>query len=404
MSGSSETSGATSVDSADIAALTAALVEANDQLLALYDLAHVTSNTLGEREAVAEVLQRAAHILAADAMLLTSAGDVFGIGSPLDRGHLTSAGSESAEHLTSNPHITAVAATHASGLDAELRVLRRRSPFTTGDRKMLSAVLRTALGAISTARLHQQVLRRALDNQDQQRAAEIAQLALPGWRPELHDTDFFVANEPARETGGDLYCYALEGDELTFAVGDVSGKGLTAAVMMTTAICAANATFRDPRSTDPAHHVAIISQWMFEHLSAAGLFITLFVGHYRASDGVLTWANAGHSPCLIQRGNEWTELPAQTPPIGVLADVAPETQRLRMSAGDVLAIGSDGLVEQEDGDGQPFGDARFRLHLSSDPKRPLASVGASVLSAIDGFAGDHPRLDDRTLLLLRRQT
>jgi len=390
--------------SVDVAALTTALVEANDQLLTLYELAYVTSNTLSERDAVGEVLRRAAHVVGADAMILTSAGDVFGIGSPLDRGHLSAAGTGRSDHHDNDVHVTTVAATHASGLDAELRVLRRSLAFTTGDRKMLSAVLRTAMGAISTARLHQQVLRRALDSQDQQRAAEIAQLALPKWRPELASTDFFVANEPARETGGDLYCYSLDGDELTFAVGDVSGKGLPAAVMMTTAISAANAAFRDPRSCDPAHHISVINQWMIEHLSAAGLFLTLFVGHYRASDGVLTWANAGHSPCLARRSDAWAELPAQTPPIGVLTDIAPQTQRCELAVGDLVAIGSDGLVEQEDSTGHPFGDDRFRNHLGADPRRSLTQVGADLFAAVDRFAGGHPRTDDRTLLLLRRRT
>lgn len=393
-------SGPTDVRSADVVSLTAALVEANDQLLALYDLAHVTSNTLDERQAVIEVLTRSSRMLSADAMVLTSRTDEFGIGRRTDRERLvaiTSGRSDSADD-----DVIVVAATHASGLDAELRVLRRGDRFSTGDRKLLSAVLRTALGAISTARLHQQVLSRALDTRDLERAAEIAQLALPTWRPELPGLEFFVAAEPARETGGDLFCFATDGDDLAFAVGDVSGKGLTAAVMMTTAICAANAAFRDPSLVDPADQLATISDWTYDHLSAAGLFITLFVGRYESANGVLHWANAGHSPCGLARRDGWSELAAQVPPIGVFPDVAVHSASVRLEIDDLLAIGSDGIVEQENTSGDAFGDHGMQTILGARPQRPLSDLGPMLFSAVDRFAGGRPPFDDRTILLLRR--
>ncbi len=392
----------TGVRAADVVSLTSALVEANDQLLALYDLAHVTSNTLDERRAAVEILTRSSRILSADAMVLTTAADVFGIGTHTERERLSAITSGRSDAVGDGAIV--VAATHASGLEAELRVLRRGAVFSTGDRKMLSAVLRTALGAISTARLHQQVLNRALDSRDLERAAEIAQLALPSWRPEMPGLELFVAAEPARETGGDLYCFATDGNDLAFAVGDVSGKGLTAAVMMTTAICAAKAAFRDPAKLDPAQQLTMISDWTYEHLSDAGLFITLFVGRYEADRGMLHWANAGHSPCALSHAGDWTELTAQIPPIGVFADISARTESVQLEVGDLLAIGSDGIVEQENNDGEPFGDHGMRTALDARPRPPLNDLGPMLFDAVDRFSGGRPPIDDRTILLLRRTT
>ncbi len=388
------------VGPADLASLTSALVEANDQLLAVYDLTHVSSDTLDERRAVVDVLTRSARILDADAMVLRAESEVVGIGEPADRELLETAVGE--RPAAAGDRITVVAASHASGLEAELFALRHSGPFSTGDRKLLSAALRTVLGAISTARLHQQVLSRALDTRELERAAEIAQLALPSWRPELPGLELFAASEPARETGGDLFCFASEGDDLAFAVGDVSGKGLTAAVMMTTAICAAKAAFRDPTLDDPADQLAAISDWTYDHLSDAGLFITLFVGHYRSDTGTLRWANAGHSPCGVMRHGTWTELGAQIPPIGVLPTIQPHIESTELGVGDLLAVGSDGIVEQENDAGVPFGDHGMRSLLGMCPPPVLSELGPALFSAVDRFADGRPPIDDRTILLLRR--
>ena len=389
------------VGAADVDSLTSALVDANDQLLALYDLTQVTSNTLDEREAVVEILHRSTRMLSTDAMELAAGEPTpFTVGRAHDLDHLRT---DSADSSTAG-HVTVVSASHASGLDAELRALRRERPFSTGDRKLLSAVLRTALGAISTARLHRQVLHRALDTRDHQRAAEIAQLALPRWRPELPGTELFAANEPARQTGGDLFCFAVRDEDLLFAVGDVSGKGLTAAVMMTTAISAANAAFRDPSLDDPADHLAMIDRWTHDHLSEAGLFITLFVGRYRTSTGVLRWTNAGHSPCLFRGNDGWSDLAAQTPPIGILTDVAHRSGSVEFGPGDLLVVGSDGMIEQENSDGQRFGDRRLQSYIDRGRTQPLDLVGNGLLEAVERFADRRPAIDDRTLLLLRRRS
>ncbi len=388
------------VGAADVESLTSALVDANDQLLALYDLTQVTANTLDEREAVVEILRRATRMLSTDGMELTSGDQTFSVG--LRPNRPPQAGSTNAGRTPE--HITVVSASHASGLDAEVRALRRAGPFSTGDRKLLSAVLRTALGAISTARLHQQVLHRALDTRDHQRAAEIAQLALPRWRPDLPNADLFATNEPARQTGGDLFCFAVDGDDLLFAVGDVSGKGLTAAVMMTTAISAANAAFRDPSLDDPADHLAMIDRWTHDHLSEAELFITLFVGRYRTSTGRLRWTNAGHSPCLVRGNAGWVDLEAQTPPIGILTDVTHRSRSVELEPGELVVVGSDGVIEQEDPDGQLFGDRRLKSYIDRFRARPLHQLGPGVLRAVDRFAEQRPAIDDRTLLLLRRRS
>lgn len=381
---------ATEVDS-----LTEALIEANDLLLGMYDLADVTSQSLEEDELVRDILERAVRIVEADALVLMTPTSRVAVGPVLDQ--------ERIENGSGNGETTAVTARQGSGLVGQLRAGRAGAPFSTGDRKLLSAVLRTTLTAVETARLHERAVQSALNALDHQRAAEVAQLALPRTRPQIADIDIFFQTLQAKETGGDLFCFHERGDLLSFAVGDVSGKGLPAAVMMTTAVCATQAAFRDPRLIGPGEELCHVNDWMFDHLSDAGLFITLFIGHYRRSARELTWANAGQSPCLISTANGTHDLSPLTPPIGILPVVDDASDVTSLASGDAVLIGSDGIVEQRSISGEPFGEPRLHDVLTSMRGSSAEAIGSHLLHTVTAFGAGMPQEDDRTVVLLRHE-
>ena len=372
----------------EIESLAEALVEANDVLLGLYDLADATSHSLDEGRVVHDILRRAADLVAAERLTLTT-----------ERGRV-SVGNAVADAMRS----TTVTATHGLGLTGELEAVRADAAFTTGDRKLLSTVLQTILTAIETARLHARSVETAVVARETERAAEIAQLAMPSARPDIDGVDVFFRNEQARNTGGDLFCFHVSGDRLSFAVGDVTGKGLSAAVMMTTAVCAARAAFRDTRATTPGEELVLINDWMHDHLSDAELFMSMFIGHYEQGKAELSWSNAGHSPCVVASVGGATDLPALMPPLGVLESLEATTRRLALEQGDVVVIGSDGIIEQPSMSGEAFGEARFQAVLGAVRRGSSSVIGSSLLEAVHRYAGNAPQSDDRTVIVLRHET
>lgn len=370
----------------DVESLAEALVEATDQLLGLYELNDVTSRSLDENQVVDDVLERALRIVPADRLTLTTTTGEVSVG----------------QHcFETECSFTSVGATHGLGLEGELHAVRRGSPFSTGDRKLLQSVLRTTLTAIETAKLHSRAIEAALVARETQRAGEIAQMAMPSERPHLDGVDVFFENRQTHHTGGDLFCFHVEGDLLRFAVGDVSGKDLSAGVMMTTAVCAARAAFRDSRASTPGEELSLVNDWMFDHLSEAGLFISMFIGHYRAGDTHLRWANAGHSPCVLSTVRGATDLIASTPPLGVLERIDDSVRTTELSDGDIVFIGTDGLIEQADPSGRMFGERRLHGVLAAAREDQASVIGAAVFTSVKRFADPTPQSDDQTVVILR---
>ncbi len=385
--------------SPELSSMAEALVATNDQLLALYDLSSVSTNSLDEDATVDEILTRSVELLSCDSILVsTNESEHFN-------------GDRSTRQLLDNQPegldrscLAIVQTTNAFGLEAELRALRQKSPFTTGDRKLLSAVLQTALGAIHNSRLHRQSVRQAIVTHDHKTAARVAQLVLPEAQPTLPGLEWFARSDPAQAAGGDFFTYAVVDDILHFAVGDVSGKGVAAAMMMTTATTAANASFRDRGCDGPADRLELVSEWTYDHLTNANMFTTLLLGSYRPEDGQLLLSNAGHSPVYVLRQGEPVPSEAHVPPVGVLPITGPDQVECFLAEGDALIVGSDGMVEQESPSDEWFGEDRFTALLSELSHKEAGHIGASLFAEVDDFSDGRSANDDRTLVVIQRKT
>ena len=362
--------------------LTSALVEANDQILALYDLATISTDSLKESESVDRILAQGRKLLRADELRLVA---------------------EDAERSSPQSSIGGTTAVvrveHQSGDHATLIAKRQAEPFGTADKKLLNAVAHMALSAVHTARLHSEALTQAVMARDHAMASELAQRSLPKWRPSLEGTAVYARTDPARTAGGDLYSFAETDDWLDFVVGDVSGKGLPAAMMMSNVIMAFNNAFQRHRDDGPAAMLRTIDHWLYESLSDAALFVTIVVGRYERSTGKLAIANAGHSPVVFVQQGKARPLPASCPPVGVLEGIEPVETQLQVQPGDRLAICSDGFTEQENNAGQMFGDERLESFLV-DRSTATDDFGEMLFRQLETYAGTAGQTDDRTLFLL----
>jgi serine phosphatase RsbU (regulator of sigma subunit)/anti-sigma regulatory factor (Ser/Thr protein kinase) len=383
-----------------LGSLTEALVDATDQLLAMYDIASLRTGTLDEGESVDQILAKAQILLRADA-LRWDPGSGTGAESAaegVEAAPLLGTAEENAASRT----VTAVEVADPDGGTATLTARRLATPFTTGDTKLLSVVAHLAMSAQYTARLHAEAVAQAVVAHEHTLASQLAQKALPvtqgPGRPAVPGVDWFARTEPARLAGGDLFTFTMIDTIFHFAVGDVSGKGLPAAIMMSNVINSAQASFKRHGAEGPVAVFDGIEHFMHDPLSNANMFVTLLVGTYDTERQLLSLVNAGHSPVHFVRGRAVKPVPASRPPIGVIAGLPCARLDFHVRPGDRFVAASDGFPEQTDDTGAMFGDDRFAEALA-EPRAALDS-GLSLFDKIRSFAGAVPQSDDLTLFIL----
>ena len=224
-------------------------------------------------------------------------------------------------------------------------------------------------------------------------ASGVGQLALfpaGGLRP-VAPLDIHAISVPARAFTGDFYSVHRAEDRVWFTLGDVAGKGLSAAVVMAMIQEELERTTCD----DPAANMMRLHTFM-RPLVAPNRFATAVIGYVR-DDGTLVLANGGHCPPLIARANGTIEEIASTGPVvGVLSSSQWRTFETALGAGDALVLYTDGVIETRSQNGDDFGVQSLVASLHGEDAEEIAR---HVVEAVDRHG---PREDDLTLLVIRR--
>ncbi len=239
--------------------------------------------------------------------------------------------------------------------------------------------------------------RRALE-EDMEAAARIQRALLPRGATAVPGWDLASAFEPAGPVGGD-FCVVLphEGDGLlTFGIGDVSGKGIPAA-MLAASLQATIQSLAGPGV--PAGSLVERTNRVFRSSAVSRSFATLVCGHASA-DGALQLCNAGHWPPLLSVGGRVRELPPTGLPVGAFYSTAYGHHELSLAEGDFLLLYTDGLTEARDAQGVEYGPERLAALLAGLSPRTAADVVAVCLADLHAHAP--AREDDLSLLVLRR--
>jgi sigma-B regulation protein RsbU (phosphoserine phosphatase) len=203
---------------------------------------------------------------------------------------------------------------------------------------------------------------------------------------------------PAKTVGGDLYTYAQTGDMLYICVGDVSDKGVPAALFMAKAI----SLIQQLQSglAEPTQGMALLNNAL-EVGNDNCMFVTLFFGVLDLRNYSLRFASAGHTaPSLYRNGTVEIVLQNDGAALGLMADLVYEENVLQLSPGDRLAIYTDGIDEAFNVNAEMFGTERFNECLGNAASSSPAVAGTSIFAHIDDFAGKTPQSDDITLLIL----
>jgi sigma-B regulation protein RsbU (phosphoserine phosphatase) len=228
-------------------------------------------------------------------------------------------------------------------------------------------------------------------------AHNIQKALLPQSFPEHADIDLYATQTPARDVGGDLYDYFVHEGCLVFCIGDVSGKGVPAALLM----AVMKSMFRSEahRADSAAGIVETMNRNLGEEYKG-GDFVTMFVGILDLKTGFLDYCNAGHEAPLVAGRPLDVK---RNLPVGALSDWNYEGQQTQLKSGDMLFLYTDGLSEAKNSTGELLGRKRVQQIVSEhaiDTARQLVGV----LEAEERYhAGDAEQNDDITMLAIRWQ-
>ena len=279
----------------------------------------------------------------------------------------------------------------------------QRSRFTDLDLQVLVGVASQAAHAIDNAKLHEQVVRQQALQRDLEVAREMQTALLPKAAPDVRGYHFFQHYQAAYEVGGDYYDYIqLPEDRFAAVVGDVAGKGVSAAILM--AKLSSDVRFWLAREPDPAKAMGKINAAFSRH-GWDDRFVTMVVAVVDPQACELTLVNAGHMPPLLRTGEgEVIEIGGDEGglPLGVADDYEYEAYRREFLAGDFLTIFTDGFSEAMNSKRELFGMERL-TKLCGDKTVKPRDLGPCILDSVRKFAGDFPQSDDMCLVCFGRE-
>jgi sigma-B regulation protein RsbU (phosphoserine phosphatase) len=282
---------------------------------------------------------------------------------------------------------------------------RSEEPFSSADIRLLDAVATQTGLALENSRLTAEIAAEIAAREKAKRELEIArevqERLFPQEYPPVAGIEYAGACRPALGVGGDYYDFIpISETGLGLAIGDVSGKGIPAALLMATL----RAYLRGQTINGMSNLAAMVknlNQLVYES-SAANRYATFFYAEYDVATRVIRYVNAGHNPPMVFRpSGEIARLDVGGPVIGLMQDCQYEQGCLTLQHGDVLVAFTDGVSEAMDGAMQEFGEER--LAATIEPARTLASTQLidRIMIAADEYVAGAPQHDDMSLVVLR---
>ena len=236
-------------------------------------------------------------------------------------------------------------------------------------------------------------------------AKEVQQHLLPEKNPQIPGLDIAGASIYCEETGGDYYDYLPRGDlqekKIAVVVGDVSGHGIPSALLMTTV----RASLRQSSSRlgNLDRLVTDVNRQLAGDVRESGRFMTLFIGEIDRQNERILWVNAGHEPGIVydRKTGNFEELKGTGLPLGVSANSTYREFKREFKPGQILFIGTDGIWESQDLQGNMFGKDRFKQLVSQHAKQPAPQILETVIQSIERFVHPREKSDDITLVVIK---
>jgi sigma-B regulation protein RsbU (phosphoserine phosphatase) len=280
--------------------------------------------------------------------------------------------------------------------------------FSEDDLEMFSLLGAQAAVAIVNARLHRQALDKQRMDFDMEVAASVQQGFWPKCAPPMPGFDVAGVSLPCDATGGDYYDYLMRpecdasGTTCLVAVGDVTGHGVQAALLM--ASVRAFLRSRLLAHGGLAAVVCDVNRLLSADLGMSGRFMTLFLLELCPALGRIRYVRAGHDPALLYDPStgEFSELGGRGIPLGIDGDWGYEEYTVReLPPGAILALGTDGIWEARAASGEMYGKERLRRALREAADGDARTVAQAVLADLEAFRREEPSRDDVTLVVIK---
>lgn len=403
----------------EIASLTEAFIENQDQLLALYDLTHALQHQVELQDVLQKVAQQARTLLRVNHVALYCVVD-----DPLPEliqdGDLPVTLEDcvnwldemrtSRNYLNRLVHLAGQAVacgmlqiplvSRDQSVIGGLGLFHTRGTFPMPEIKLATTLAEQSTAAIEKAMLYREHLQQTQTQTELNLARNVQMSLLPLPPDDLLGVGLWAQCKPAQQVGGDFYDYRYDkaSNTLFFSLGDVAGKGMSAALLM-----AMSRTFVRASDGSPLQILDKMNRNLYDDLTEVGAFVTVFVGQYNPESNIVTYANAGHAPVIYcPAGAAPYLLDANGPPVGLLAETLLVEQELQFSVDDVLIIISDGFPEATNTDGEFLGYDNLLALIELYRDRSAQEIAATLLDAVQSFEHGATSNDDQTIMVLKR--
>jgi len=273
--------------------------------------------------------------------------------------------------------------------------------FSNGDQRLLSIIAAQSAQVIENARLLEEEQTLLKIEKEMEMAQEIQINLLPRKTPQLVDYDIAGTSIPAQAVGGDYFDFIrLDDCRLAFCLGDVSGKGLPAALLMANL----QATIRAQTSLNPAPYLCLQNSNIFLYqCTTSQKFATLFYGILDINTHQFSFANAGHNRPYFFKGEEQPKcLETAGLALSFLEKVSYKEDIITFKPGYLLVIYSDGITEAMNMDNEEFGEERLTSLVKENSGQSANQLLNTIIESVQKFAGNKPQIDDMTVVIIKR--
>ncbi len=278
---------------------------------------------------------------------------------------------------------------------------KRTGEFTQDDVDFIDALSVHASLAIENARLYDQEREKLRMEKELFAAREVISSLLPDHVPRLSGFDFASYSKPARVVGGDYYDFiSMENGLCGICLGDVSGKGLPAALLM----ASAQATVRSQALTLPSPGACLgRSNNLLVQSTDAEKFVTVFLGVLDPVAKRLTYCNAGHQYPILLSPHRAESIYLKTGGImlGMIEQLTFEEETVDLASGDVLLVVSDGITEAMNRHGEQFGEQRLEAVIRNHAAETAVEIVEAIVDAVASHTASTEQMDDMTILAMK---
>lgn len=276
--------------------------------------------------------------------------------------------------------------------------------FMSPDIKLLNAITEFAGTRLEIVIMYKENLEQAKLQTEMALAHDVQYQLLPKQPPTINGLDLWASYQPASLIGGDFYDFIVRPEwPFTFSVGDVSGKGIPAALLMTATRTIMRMAIKQSSKLSPEVILQRSNTALYEDLTSLSMIVTAFVAQYFPNSSKFVFANAGHSPVIYLPGGKNPRLlPAKQTALGVFNSLVFNNQCLELEPGDIFFVGSDGLSQPNSNPNSHHGYEYILEILEREAQQSTEEIGKTILEAGRRLAQGSDQDDDQTIVIIKK--